>query len=128
MLPVCGLSSGKVDDLLFKTKSFKVFFSLFVQFLAALEFVFINYYIVRVGLSLSLFGVIINYAMGNFSMFYMFYYATKWKSFMLIWEKHEETFLFPPYSNETKTKSFVRKVKVIGAFIVGFSIGEIYFL
>jgi hypothetical protein len=84
------------------------------------------YFIVRVGLSLSLFGVIINYTMGNFTMLYMFYQATKWKSFMKIWEKHEETFLNPPYADEKTMKTFLRKVKIVGALIVGYTIGELW--
>jgi hypothetical protein len=124
MLPVTGLSGNEVESFSFRFHSFKVFFSISLQVICFLEFVTLTFYAFSEGLNFDLIGSLLHYFIAAFSMLYMFYQATKWKEFLRYWMKHGETFFYPPYSNLAMTKSFVKKVKIVGVFIIGYTISK----
>jgi hypothetical protein len=84
----------------------------------------LTFYTFSEGLDFDLIGSLLHYLIAAFSMLYMFHQATKWKDFVHFWMKHGETFFHPPYSNLAMTKAFVRKVKIVGLFIIGYTISK----
>lgn len=128
MLPVNGFSCTEILNFDFYPKSTKVIFSIFLQVLCFVEFVMMTYYAFVDGLNFDLIGSLLHYFIAVFTMAYMLYYARKWKNFMKVWNKHEEIFLFSPYSNRALTKSFVRKVRIVGFFIIGYTISKFFIL
>lgn len=120
MLPVNGISSGELDELHFKLRSFKVIYTIALQIICFVEILLLT--ILDFGLNFDYFNIFLSYAIGLYTTLYMLYHATKWKEFMVYWMRYEEVFLYSPYSNKAREQSFRRKAKLVGFSIISFTI------
>jgi hypothetical protein len=122
LLPVNGVISDKIENISFKLCSFKVIYTVCLQFVCATELFAFTY--TSAAFSFDYFNILISYGIGLYVSFYLLYVASKWKEFMTFWMINEEVFLYAPYSSKARAITFARKVKIVGICIMGFTIGK----
>ncbi|KAG5679765.1 hypothetical protein PVAND_009305 [Polypedilum vanderplanki] len=126
LLPVS--LNNDVEKIQFKFKSFKTFYSFLLQFFCISEFVALAYFLYADdNFDFNVLGNLIFYFIGIFTTFYFIFFANKWKSLIVLWDKYDDVFSCPLYSHSHETIVFGRKVKFISAFFFGFLIIDNFF-
>lgn len=104
----------KIEFILISTKTF---LALFFIIFSVITSVLINYFYIKLGITLDSVGTMMFYNLVTLSSIILFLLARKWKQFIDYWTKHELVFLSSPYTIKGQKLSTKIRFVVFSMFI-----------
>lgn len=117
VLPIYGALDKDYRNIEFVWISTKTFLALFLIIFGVISLILINFFYIKLGITLDSIGTMLFYNLSTLSAIILFLLARKWKQFINYWSKQELVFLRSPYQIKGRKLSTKIRFVVFSMFI-----------